>query len=340
MNSHTRNSLSRRHFIEAAGALVALAAVGYVGNAVLAKASSVQTQTTSPSSTPLSASTDDAAGSSSSGIDMELVSAAVFTEGTMPDRDFIVDNQLEIGDRTLHFSLHVPDNYDGSVPYALYISCPGWEGLYFQGVGANLQEDFPFVANDYIEDMIVASPQLDDWGETSANDVIMLTEWLFATYNIDRSRVYISGNSGGGETISIVLGMRPDMYTRALHTISQWDGDINVLTQAQVPVYMAIGEHDDYYGPNPDEHSYQQICDAYRAQGLDDKQINELITLDVKPTSYFTDRGMGANDSQHMGGGALFPHDEQIMGWLFANDSTQNAQDTSGLLTDSERYDE
>ena len=66
------------------------------------------------------------------------------------------------------------------MPYALYVPCPGWEGLYFQGVGANLQEDYPFVANDYIADMIVASPQLDDWGEQSAADVVELTEWLFS----------------------------------------------------------------------------------------------------------------------------------------------------------------
>lgn len=31
----------------------------------------------------------------------------------------------------MRFSLHVPDSYDGSVPYALYVACPGWEGLYF-----------------------------------------------------------------------------------------------------------------------------------------------------------------------------------------------------------------
>lgn len=58
----------------------------------------------------------------------------------------------------MRFSIHVPDSYDGSVPYALYVACPGWEGLYFQGVGANLREDYPFVANDYIADMIGPRP--------------------------------------------------------------------------------------------------------------------------------------------------------------------------------------
>lgn len=57
--------------------------------------------------------------------------------------------------------------------------------------------------------------------------------------------------AGGGETISIVLGTRPELYRRALHTISRWDGDIETLAAAEVPVYMAIGENDDYYGSDP-----------------------------------------------------------------------------------------
>lgn len=241
------------------------------------------------------------------------------TEGSETDRGFVVDNALETpAGRTLHFSLHVPDAYDGSAPYALYIACPGWEGLYFQGVGANLQEDYPFVANDYVPDMIVASPQLDDWGEQSAADVVELTEWLLDAYNVDPEWVYLSGCSGGGETISIVLGMRPELYRRALHTISRWDGDIEVLAQAEAPVYMAIGEKDDYYGPEPAREAYARICDAYRERGLSEERIDELVVLDVKPTSYFVDRGFAVDASQHGAGGYLFAHDEEIMQWLFS----------------------
>lgn len=246
-------------------------------------------------------------------------SGYVLAEGAQVDRGFVVDNALQTpAGRTLHFSLHVPDSYDGSVPYALYVACPGWEGLYFQGVGANLQEDYPFVANDYIADMIVASPQLDDWGEQSAADVIELTEWLLGTYNVDSERVYLSGCSGGGETVSIVLGERPELYRRALHTISQWDGDIDALADAEVPVYLAIGEHDDYYGPEPAREAYEQIVAAYRERELSEERIDELVVLDVKPTSYFTERGFSADNSQHAAGGYLFAHDNEIMGWLFS----------------------
>ncbi len=58
---------------------------------------------------------------------------------------------------------YVPGSYDGSSPYALFITLPGYEGLYFQGVGVNLRsEDFGFEAQDYNDNMIIAAPQLED----------------------------------------------------------------------------------------------------------------------------------------------------------------------------------
>lgn len=68
----------------------------------------------------------------------------VLTEGSQTDRGFVVDDALQTpSGRTLHFSLHVPDSYDGSVPYALYVACPGWKGLYFQGVGRIFRRTTP-----------------------------------------------------------------------------------------------------------------------------------------------------------------------------------------------------
>ena len=57
--------------------------------------------------------------------------------------------------------------------------------------------------------MIIISPQLDDWGEESANDTIALVEYFLNNVNIDESKVYISGASGGGETLSIVFVIGP-----------------------------------------------------------------------------------------------------------------------------------
>ena len=90
-----------------------------------------------------------------------------------------------------------------------------------------------------------------------------------------------------------------------------------MLAAAEVPVYLAIGESDDYYGAGPAREAAERMREAYRARGLADERVDELVVLDVKPASYFAERGLGEGTSQHAGGGALFPHDEQIMGWLF-----------------------
>ena len=92
------------------------------------------------------------------------------------DRGFVLDNVLQTADLgEIHFSLRVPDSYDSSTAYALHIALPGWEGLNFQGVGANLRwEQHLFVSPDYVKDLIVVSPQLSDWGGTSARQTIAL----------------------------------------------------------------------------------------------------------------------------------------------------------------------
>ena len=157
------------------------------------------------------------------------------TAGSVEDRGFVLDNVLHDEARgDIHFSLYVPDSYDGSRPVPLYVALPGWEGLYFQGVGADLKwETMPFAAREYDPDMIIASAQLNDWGMTSAQDAVALTEYLMSAYSIDPNRVYLSGYSGGGEAGSLVMELRPELYATYLMMASQWDGDLESLAKAR-----------------------------------------------------------------------------------------------------------
>ena len=161
--------------------------------------------------------------------------------------------------------------------------------------------------------MIVLSTQLNDWGETSAEHVIALTEYFLEHYNIDPDKVYLHGMSGGGETGSLVMGKRPDLYTAYLMTSSKWDGDPDVLAQSRTPVYMAIAENDSYYGYGSLKEVYAKLKTLYEKQGLSEEEIRRLLVLDVKEGSYFTERGF---KDQHAGGQA-FAHDKTVMGWLF-----------------------
>ena len=67
-------------------------------------------------------------------------------------RGFELDDVLHSAtEGDIHFSLKVPEGYEGSEPHALFVTLPGWEGLYFQGAGTNLEyEDFGVVASDYV----------------------------------------------------------------------------------------------------------------------------------------------------------------------------------------------
>ena len=166
------------------------------------------------------------------------------TAGTEEYEGFLLDNVLHSeteGD--IHYNVYIPDSYDGSEPYALYFTLPGYQGLYFQGVGMNVRtEDFGFTAREYNPNMIIVAPQLDDWQETSARQTIALVEYFLGNYNVDPDKVYGSGYSGGGETMSLVMGMRPDLFTAYLQCSSQWDGGYDLVVENRVPVYLAIGE--------------------------------------------------------------------------------------------------
>lgn len=237
------------------------------------------------------------------------------TNGTDTYRDFSVNNILHSENNgDIHFNLYIPKSYDGSKAYALFITLPGYEGLYFQGVGVNIRrENFGFEAQKYNSNMIIVAPQLNGWDVESADETIVLVEYLLSAYNIDKSKVYIEGYSGGGETASQAVGKRPDLFTAYLQVSSQWDGEYESVAKAKLPVYIAIGKDDEYYGSKKSQNAYDTLYNLYKKQGLTDDEINKILVLDIKERDYFTSRNV---PNEH-GGGGLFAEDDTIMSWLF-----------------------
>lgn len=235
--------------------------------------------------------------------------------GSEEYRGFLLDNILYSEDEgDIHYNVYIPASYDGTTEYALYITLPGYQGLYFQGVGENIKtEDFGFEAQKYNSEMIIVAPQLNDWGQTSADQTIELTQYFLAHYSINPDKVYINGYSGGGETLSLVLEKQPELFTAALMCSSQWDGAYEPVVKAKTPIYFVIGENDEYYGSEPFREAYQTMYNLYREQGLSDSEVDKLLVLDVKGDDYFE----GTRVTYQHGGGYLFCRDREIMGWLF-----------------------
>lgn len=121
--------------------------------------------------------------------------------------------------------------------------------------------------------------------------------------------------------MSLALEMAPELFTAYLHCSSRWDGDYAPVAEKRVPVYLAIGESDEYYGAEPTREAYEALRSLYLEQGLSESEIERLLVLDIKDSSYFTERGI---DGQH-GGGARFAFDEDIMGWLFGQTEQANS---------------
>lgn len=247
---------------------------------------------------------------------MQVIASYEVTPGTEVDRGFVVDNVLHAGDLgDIHYSILVPESYDVARPVSLFVTLPAEPGLYYQGAGANLRvEEFAFTAQAYDRNMIIAAPQPNDWEQTSANQVIALTEYLLVTYDIDPERVYIEGYSYGGETLSLVMSTKPSLYRAALHCASQWDGDVDALATARVPLRISLGDDDEFYTVEAARKVIEELRALYRAQGLTEDEIDQLVVFDVKDASYFS----GWDGGQHGAGSPLMARDPEVMGWLFA----------------------
>lgn len=254
--------------------------------------------------------------------------ATVSTEEIMTEnyQGFQMDNDLkteDLGD--IHYNLLIPKDYDAGQKYALHMALPGWEGLYFQGVGEDLRWEYlPHESGRYAQDMIVASLQLDDWGENSALQTVRLTEYLMEEYSIDRERVLITGYSAGGETLSRVMEFKPELYRKALFVSSKWGGDPKPMTKAHTALYLFTSEHDSYYGAEPAREAWQSIHDLYLEQGLSEDEISELLVLDVREDGWFdhmmeehTDRTKTQYATDYHGAGMLVAFDETVMNWVF-----------------------
>lgn len=253
--------------------------------------------------------------------------------GSEDIRGFQFDNVYhDSTEGDIHLGLYVPDSYDGSKPYALFVTLPGYGGYYFQGVGVNIRtEDFGTEAQKYNDEMIIIAPQLNSWDMASARQAVALTQRLMSYYNIDPGKVYLEGYSGGGETGSLVMELAPELFTAYLLVSSQWDGDLAPVVESRTPVYLATGENDSYYGSTSVRETYAKLREMYQAQGLSDREINELVVMDLKPQSYFDERGV---HDQHAGGG-LFAHDEEIMGWLFGEHPVSGGDTVATAVADA-----
>lgn len=229
---------------------------------------------------------------------------------------FIHGNVLDGNEGEIHYSYYLPKGYDGTKKYPLMMTLPGYGGMWFgeDSEGNNLRETGVSIWTQIDEPMIVVSPQVEDWNDRSARQAIELTEYFLANYAVDESRIYGAGYSAGGETMSRVMGMRPELFAAYLHGASQWDGEYAPVAESGTAVYVFMAEHDEYYGSGKAQEAYDGLLAAYRQTGMGEGEIAGRLMLWIPEDGYFNEKGI----TNYHGGGNILFEEASVRQWLLS----------------------
>lgn len=233
---------------------------------------------------------------------------------------FAVDEVFSTSAGDVHYSLRLPPDYDDAGgPYPLMVTLPGYNGMLFANddgsPGANVYSDYavvPWLRAD--PNLAILAPQVTDWHETSAVQVVELLESVLAAYAIDPERVYAAGYSAGGETLSRVVAARPELFAAYLHAGSQWDGPYGPVAKAGTAVRVAMAQNDDYYGAERAQEAYEGLVQAYRDAGWSQDETSQKIVLDLRSEEFCAVWGHRADH----GAALMVLNDPTVTSWVLA----------------------
>lgn len=229
----------------------------------------------------------------------------------------IAEQILSGADGDIHYSYYLPESYDGSREYPLMVVMPGYDMMWFgeSSSGRNINWSGFTAWTKLDTEMIVVSAQLTDWHGTSARQAIELTEYFIGNFAVDTSRVYATGYSAGGETMSRAVSLRPDLYAAYLHGASQWDGSYAPIAENGVAVYIYMAEGDEYYGSAKARSAYENLHGAYEAAGWSDADIDGVLRIETPDNAFFNTQGIY---NYHGGTNVVFD-DADNLNWVISH---------------------
>jgi predicted peptidase len=192
--------------------------------------------------------------------------------------DFVADEFLDevTGDR-LAYNLFVPKEATGPLPLVLFMhdagnTSPVVDTTLVQGLGA---VSWASTEDQARHPAIVLAPQYaaqtvdDSWQVSSLLDTTLhLLEKIASTHQVDRSRIYVTGQSGGGMMSIAMLIKEPDLFAAAFLVACQWDtAAVAPLARQKLWVVVAEGDEKAFPGQNA-------IMEVIEAQGTTHSQAS------------------------------------------------------------------
>lgn len=169
-----------------------------------------------------------------------LLSCAVGARGGQQDGEFKKTITKEVG---LRYRTVTPENYDPEKKYPLILFLHG-RGEQGEDLDrTQIHGPFKKVAELKLPVIIVApqSPQ-DEWWQ--ADSLSALVDHLLETLPIDKSRVYLTGLSMGGQGTWLLAMHRPEVFA-AIAPICAFGKPGHAETLKDIPIWMFHGGKDD-----------------------------------------------------------------------------------------------
>lgn len=175
--------------------------------------------------------------------------------------------QLEYADSetgiTLAYNLFVPDNYDANKSYPLILFMTD-SSVVGKETTAALEQGYGGViwATEEEQAKHECFVLVPEFSTTIANDnsevtndvkaAVNLLNSLTKKYNIDKNRLYTTGQSMGGMTSIYLLKTYPDLFAGALLVACQW-GTEGLEVLANQNIFYIVGDGDTKASPGQDE---------------------------------------------------------------------------------------
>ncbi len=236
---------------------------------------------------------------------LKLTGPAVVNRGVDQFVHGIVENPS--AGLPLNYDYRLPDNYDPNKKYPLVVYFNGNGQGYFPEAN-NLRgqlicdgtPQFWFGEQDVpvSEDVIFLAPQSTRTGQTTdiqAEQAAELIENFSKEFAVDTDRVYGYTLSMGSRLGWWLVQNRADLFAAFMQDsfMPNNQDQANAIAEAEIPMHLFQGQYDHLFGSANAIASYQRIVDAYKAKGLSDEKIAELIKITVFPDSAFQAQGPG-----------------------------------------------
>ena len=238
----------------------------------------------------------------------------------------------------LNYHYRLPANYDPTKRYPLVVFFNGYGQGYFpeaDNIGGHLicdgtpalwfgEQDVPIN-----EDVIFLAPQSTRTGQdmvTQAEQAAALIRIFAKEFAVDTDRIYGYSLSMGSIIGWHLVTNHPDLFAAFIQTgfFPNNEEQAAAVAAAEIPMWLFQGENDHLLGSKDAVASYERIVAAYRARGLDEERINELIKITVYPDEAFEPQGAEDRIDRHA---PLVPafQDPATSQWLLAQRKVRRA---------------